>query len=42
MNNEYLKILFKKIGWEATLDYAFMCAKIKIENEVNKLIIEYK
>lgn len=36
MNNDYLKYLFKTIGWEATLDYAFMCAKIKIHNTIYK------
>lgn len=40
MNEEYIKMLFKKLPFNYVIDYAIMCAKIKIDNHINKIIKE--
>ena len=40
MNEEYIKMLFKKLSFNYVIDYAVMCAKIKIDNHINKIIEE--
>jgi len=40
MTEEYLRILFKRLPFDYVVDYVIMCAKIRIENHINKIADE--
>jgi hypothetical protein len=40
MNEEYIKYLFKILPFDYVVDYAFMCIKLKLQNEINKIVNE--